>query len=161
MTASSGNPNSSLLDEVQSAAGWFHARKTRPLWALEVLEPQRVETLEGEEEVPAGAYLCRGEAGDVWPQSAERLHEKYLPTDEVTDGWRRYVPHPDNQGVLAARIDHHFTVQTNWGTLQGKPGDYLVKNHEDKDVAYPADVWIVDQKLFQATYAAADKRDQV
>jgi hypothetical protein len=145
--------NESLLNEVNAAGLWFHAKKTRPIRARQVTEPQQIQTLEGTEEVPAGAYLCRGEAGDLWPQSAERLQEKYQATDEVdAEGWRRYVPHPDNQGVLAARVEHPFTVETSWGTLHGKPGDYLGKNFEDRDVAHPSDVWIVDRNLFEATY---------
>ncbi len=152
MTDSDNSSNAELLDEVNASGGWFHARKTRPIWAREVIQPQQIETLEGVEDVPRGAFLCRGEAGDVWPQAAERLYEKYEATHEVDDDWRKYVPHADSQGVLAARIDRPFSVETSWGTLQGKPGDYLVKNDEDRDVDHPADVWIVDRRLFQATY---------
>ena len=32
----------------------------------------------------------------------------------------------------------------------------IVKNFEDRDVAHPYDVWVVDQKLFRATYKAVD-----
>jgi hypothetical protein len=154
-SAESSSPaaNSALLDEVHAAALWFHAKKTRPIWARRLDQPERVKTLEGEEDVPAGNVLCRGEAGDIWPQSAERLEAKYVATDEVSaDGWRKHLPHPDNTGVMAARIDHPFAVAAKWGELQGKPGDYLVKNYDDRDTPYPDDVWIVDANLFQATY---------
>jgi hypothetical protein len=145
--------NQPLLDEVAAAGLWFHARKTRPIWVRKLESPQRIKTLEGEEEVPAGTFLCRGEAGDFWPQTPERLESKYEATDEASDdGWRKYVPRPDNEGVLAAQIGHSFQVEAAWGTLTGKPGDYVVKNYSDQDVASPADVWIVDQGLFQATY---------
>jgi hypothetical protein len=70
-----------------------------------------------------------------------------------SDGWRKYVPHPDAQGVLATQIDHGFSVQASWGKLTGKPGDLLVKNFQDRDTVYPTDVWIVDQTLFSQTYA--------
>lgn len=40
----------------------------------------------------------------------------------------------------------------------GKAGDYLVKNYTDRDVAYPPDVWIVDQTLFKATYQTVAKK---
>ena len=43
-------------------------------------------------------------------------------------------------------------MQAKWGRLTGKAGDYVVKNFRDKDTAHPADVWIVDQALFLATY---------
>jgi hypothetical protein len=150
------SPNRELLDEVKAAGLWFRAKKTRPIWARRLDEPQRVRTLEGDEEVPAGAYLCRGEAGDVWPQTAERLLSKYVAVHETTtDGWQKYEPRPDSAGVWAARIGHPFEVQAAWGRLQGKPGDYLVKDFSDGDQPYPADVWIVDAKLFAATYEAA------
>ena len=152
MTAAQ-DPNHRLLDEVNAAKLWFHAKKTRPIWARQLPQAERVRTLEGDEEVPAGQFVCRGEAGDIWPQTPERLIAKYEANDEVsTDGWRKYSPRPDNQGVLAAQIAHAFTVQAKWGQLTGKPGDILVKNFDDRDLPYPADVWIVDHALFQATY---------
>ncbi|MBI2480653.1 MAG: hypothetical protein HYV60_19120 [Planctomycetia bacterium] len=145
--------NQALLDEANAAGQWFHAKKTRPIWALRLESAQTVKTLEGEEQVAAGHYLCRGEAGDIWPQTEQTLLERYTATDEVdSNGWRRYQPHPDAQGVLATQIDHPFQVQAAWGQLTGKPRDFLVKNFQDRETAYPADVWIVDQTLFRQTY---------
>jgi hypothetical protein len=114
---------------------------------------EKVETLEGPEEVPAGAYLCRGEAGDIWPQSEESISARYVPTEEIeVGGWRKWTPRPDAAGVMAAQVPRAFEVQTAWGLLSGKPGDYVVKNHEDRDSDDPPDLWIVDQRLFEATY---------
>ena len=146
-------PNAELLDELNRSQAWFHAKKTGPIWAQKVEQDRTVETLEGTEAVKAGEFLCRGEAGDVWPQSAGNLEAKYAPTDTVDDdGWRRYEPRPDAEGVLAAAVDRPFSVETKRGRLTGKAGDYAVKSFRDKDTAYPADVWIVDQALFGATY---------
>jgi hypothetical protein len=157
-TVAAPSPNREFLDEINAAKSWFHAKKTRPIWARRLEQPERVKTLEGEEDVPAGNFLCRGEAGDIWPQTAERLEAKYLSTEEVTDdGWRRYLPHPDNTGVMAARVEHPFAITAKWGELKGKPGDYVVKNYDDRDAPFPEDVWIVDAALFQATYAAVEK----
>jgi len=150
MTA--GPANQPLLDEVNAADLWFHARKSRPIWVREIAQDQVIETLEGTEHVPAGNMLCRGEAGDLWPQTRERLHQKYSPTREYRDVWQKFVPHPDNQGVLAACIEHPFSVTAAWGILHGKAGDYLLKNYQDRDLPYPDDVWIVDQSLFRSTY---------
>ena len=112
-----------------------------------------MKTLKGEEQVAAGHYLCTGEAGDIWPQTEQTLLKRYTATDEVdADGWRKSEPHPKAQGVLATQIDHPFEVQATWGQLTGKPGDFLVKNYQDRETAYPADVWIVDQPLFRQTY---------
>lgn len=149
--------NQILLEEVNQAHLWFHAKKFRPIHARRVNHEQTIETLEGIERVLAGTYLCRGEAGEVWPQSEERLMDRYTPTGRVdANGWREYKPHPSDRGVMSAQIPHAFEVQGVWGRLSGKPGDFLVKNAEDRDVAYPDDLWIVDQVLFRATYEAVE-----
>lgn len=153
------SPNRELLDKANADGVWIHAKKTRPIQAKRLEAAQLVKTLEGEEQVEAGHYLCRGEAGDIWPQSEETLLKRYNATDEVdADGWRKYVPHPDAQGVLATQIDHAFSVQASWGKLTGKPGDFLVKNFQDGETAYPDDVWIVDQTLFRQTYETVAER---
>jgi hypothetical protein len=150
------NPNRSILAEARGL--WRHARKTRPIWARQIDRTERIETLEGPEDVPAGNFLCRGEAGDVWPQSTQRLETKYQPTTEQTgDGWRKYLPRPDDTGVMAAPIAHPFAVQAKWGELKGKAGDYLVKNYDDRNEEFPEDVWIVDGALFRATYEPVDQ----
>lgn len=145
--------NQQVLDDANAAGKWFHARKTRPIRAKRLESAQTVTTLEGEEQVEAGHYLCRGEAGDIWPQTENNLTRRYKATDEVdADGWRKYQPHPDAEGVMATQVDDQFSIKASWGTMTGKPGDYLLKNWRDRDTAYPADVWIVDQTLFQQTY---------
>jgi hypothetical protein len=150
------SPNRAILDEANRAGAWFHAKKTRPIWAKRIEQDQMVQTLEGVETVKAGHMLCRGEAGDIWPQTAEQLAKRYSPTEEMdAEGWRKHLPHPDAQGVMAIQIGHPFSVVASWGRLEGKAGDYLLKNYQDRDTDYPDDVWIVDQKLFAQTYAAA------
>lgn len=149
----SDSPNMLVLKEANASANWFHAKKTRPIWAKRLESAQMVKTLEGEEQVEAGHYLCRGEAGDIWPQTEKDLARRYQTTNEVdADGWRKFRPNPDAEGVMATQIDHPFSVTTSWGTLTGKPGDYLLKNWHDRDTTYPEDVWVVDQKLFRETY---------
>lgn len=145
--------NRPLLDEVDKAGLWFHAMKIRPIWAKEVVESMEVDTLEGQEHVPAGAWLCRGEIGELWPQSHERLHSRYDATEEISDGWRKFLPRPDSTGVLAARIDRPFKVEAMWGTLSGKAGDYLVRDFDVQSASVPNDIWIVDRRLFEATYS--------
>ena len=145
--------NEAIFQEVNGAGLWFHAKKTRPIWVRLLEHEETVKTLEGEEQVPAGNYLCRGEAGDIWPQNKDRLTAKYTLTDEVDEqGWRKCDPKPDAAGVMAAQVSHAFQVQAKWGLLSGKPGDFIVKNYEDRDNDNPEDVWIVDQGLFEATY---------
>jgi len=144
--------NQALLDEVNAAGKWFHAKKTRPIWVQEIKEATKVKTLEGEETVEPGHFLCKGEAGDIWPQKKADLEKKYVATEEEKDGWRKYQPRPDAEGVMAAEVGHPFVVHAKWGELKGKGGDFLIKNHADKGTNYPADVWRVDQKLFEQTY---------
>lgn len=150
------SPNQAILDEINRSGAWFHAKKTRPIWVRKLDQDQTVDTLEGSLTARAGDYLCRGEAGEVWPQTAKNVEAKYTAT-EVMDaaGWRRYDPHPDAEGVMAAQVPHSFQVQATWGLLSGKAGDYIAKNFRDREAAYPDDVWIVDQTLFRATYQAA------
>lgn len=144
--------NRALLDEVNSAGHWFHVKKTKPIWVQEVKEARKVKTLEGEETVEPGHFLCRGEAGDIWPQKKADLEKKYVSTDEEADGWRKYLPRPDAEGVLATEVDHPFVVYATWGELKGKAGDFLIKNYADKEADYPTDVWLVDRTLFEQTY---------
>ena len=153
--------NQSLLDEVNAAGKWFHAKKTRPIWVQEIKEARKVTTLEGEETVQPGHFLCRGEAGDIWSQKKADLEKKYVATEEESPGgWRKYLPRPDAAGVLAAVVDHPFVVHALWGELKGKAGDLLIKNYADKEVAHPADVWLVDQKLFGETYERVEKASE-
>lgn len=155
MSNSECKGNQTLLSKVNAAGLWFQAKKTRPIWVRRLETAESVKTLEGVEQVSAGNYLCRGEAGDIWPQSEGRLKSKYAVTDEVdTNGWHRCDPKPE-AAVMAAQIPYVFQVQAQWGLLSGKPGDYLVKNLEDRDNDNPEDVWIVDRQLFQATYERA------
>jgi hypothetical protein len=151
------SPNAAILEEVNHSQSWFRAKKNRPIWARQLDKDETVKTLEGTEQVKAGDFLCRGEAGDIWPQASKSLNEKYQKTEEVdSNGWRKYVPRPDNEGVMAAQVTHPFVVHAKWGVLSGKRGDYIVKSFADRDVSYPEDVWIVDQTLFQATYKAIE-----
>jgi hypothetical protein len=145
--------NQAILDEANAAKKWFHAKKVRPIWAKRLEQAQTVKTLEGEEQVAAGNYLCKGEAKDIWPQTEKDLNKRYSATEEVdAEGWRKYQPHHDAAGVMATQIDHPFEVEASWGKLKGKRGDFLVKNFQDRETVYPADVWIVDQTLFEQTY---------
>jgi hypothetical protein len=147
--------NVRLLDDVNREGGWFHAKKTRPVWVRVLTARESVRTLEGIEVVDAGNVVCRGEAGDLWPQSPESLRRRYAATDEVdASGWRKYVPLRHAEGVMAVRMPAGFVVHSRWGTLTGKPGDYLVKNFADRDRAYPDDLWVVDQSRFSQTYEA-------
>lgn len=154
--APTDSPNRELLDEINVAGTWVHVRKTKAIQARRLERDETVTTLEGPVQAKAGDFLCRGEAGELWPQSAESLEKRYIATGDVTsDGWRVYAPQPDAEGALAAPVTHAFSVVATWGKLHGKAGDYVLKQFSDRGEPYPLDVWIVDQALFRATYAPA------
>src|SRR5688500_5522756 len=67
------SPNRTLSDEVNQAQDWLYAKKTRPIGVRRLNAAQTVKTLEGEEQDAAGHYLCKGEAGDIWPQTEQNL----------------------------------------------------------------------------------------
>eukprot|EP01031_Cornospumella_fuschlensis_P052839 gene52839-64563_t len=93
---SMANPNQALLDQVNAATLWQHVRKTRAVWARELTAAATVVTWEGPVQAKAGDFLCRGEAGEKWPQSAAAFAKRYVATEEVDgEGWRKFVPKPD------------------------------------------------------------------
>ncbi len=140
------NPSGKLLSEIANRL--TPARKTKPLWAKLIDQMQVIETREGTLTAQPGDYLCRGIEGEPWPQKADKLREKYSPSREVDgDGWERYEPKPAAEGIEAAQFDQPFRVITQWGELQGKANDYVVRSKSD-----PADVWIVGQAIFEASY---------
>ncbi|MFM9068929.1 MAG: hypothetical protein ACKOUR_16600 [Planctomycetota bacterium] len=145
--------NRPLLDELNALGTWFAARKTRPIWVKLLERPELIRTLEGDQQVPTGTYLCRGESGDVWPQAADRVHRKYrLSTEVDSSGMTKCFPREEGAGVLAIEVPHPFRVESHWGTFTGKAGDFALKNIADQHVLYPTDLWIVDRHHFAATY---------
>jgi len=148
------NANKELLTKVNELKSWQHYKKTKPLWAKKLKEDISVNTLEGKIESHVGDYLCKGPTGDIWPQKEGSLFKKYDSTDETnSEGWQKFTPKPDASGVMAAQIDHKFSIKhSTWGTFKGNAGDYLVKNYDDKDIEFPADLWIVKKEIFEATY---------
>lgn len=151
--SSSDERNRPLLDELNARAAWFAARKTRPIWVRLLERPELVKTIEGDQQVPAGTYLCQGEAGDIWPQAADRLRQKYRFTMERNAlGMTKCWPRDDGAEVLAIEVDRPFQIWGEWGLLEGKAGDFALKNLADRGTPYPLDIWIVDRKHFEATY---------
>lgn len=124
------NPNGKLLPDIEERL--VLARKTKPLWAKLIEQPQSVETLEGTLNAEPGNYLCRGVRGENWPQKAEKLLEKHIPSGEVDIyGWERFAPKPDSSAVQAAQIHEPFRVVAQWGELTGNSGDYIVRSASD------------------------------
>lgn len=148
--------NRALLDAVNARGEWFEARKTQGVWARRVDEAMTVESKEGPLEARAGDFLCRGAEGELWPQGEASLLEKYAPTAQVdSDGFRYFdVRDTPETHVMAAPIrEDAVEVETDWGTMRGQAGDFLAKGLEERDAAYPQDVWVVSKSVFEKTYA--------
>jgi hypothetical protein len=151
--------NLAIVQEVNRSGSWFAARKIVPVWARLVVTPETVVSREGELQAKPGDWVCRGVAGEYWVQAESTLRAKYGETGQVSrDGqgleWAEFSPLPESSGVMAAQVGHEFVVHSGWGVLSGKPGDYLLKKLSERDIEFPADVWVVDQALFQSTYQA-------
>eukprot|EP00005_Dracoamoeba_jomungandri_P006143 CAMPEP_0174252838 /NCGR_PEP_ID=MMETSP0439-20130205/2206_1 /TAXON_ID=0 /ORGANISM="Stereomyxa ramosa, Strain Chinc5" /LENGTH=134 /DNA_ID=CAMNT_0015333487 /DNA_START=65 /DNA_END=466 /DNA_ORIENTATION=- len=131
--------NCELLDEVQYL--WVNYKKVGVVWAQKLKERRLIKTLEGDEIAEAGEMLCKGIAGELWPQAEEKLLSKYKKTSTTNGEWDKYIPKPDLPGVFAARVNHDFSVETEYGAMSGKKGDYLLKNFADRHTEYPVDLW--------------------
>lgn len=147
------NPNKILLSKVNQADAWFPAIKTQPIWAKPTTETQSVSSLEGDTISSPGDAICRGIEGELWTQSLDRLKSQYQQTDDPPEeGFHKYNPIASQSGVLAAQINHEFSVETAFGLLSGLSGDFLLKSASDADCEFPTDIWIVAAAIFDATY---------
>ena len=69
-------PTGHCLDEADAARGWFHAKKTHPIWARLLETDQTVTTLEGEE---SDKCRCRRKPPGACKKSCVRVWESLLP----------------------------------------------------------------------------------
>ena len=146
-------PNAALLERLDASGRWFAARKTAPVWARPLEEDTAVETPEGIVKGRAGDVLCRGPAGEHWPQGRESLEAKYVASDEVdAEGFRRYDPDPAAARVMACPLPEAVEIENPFGRMQGAAGDYLVKPWAQRAEVYASDVWIVARVTFEQTY---------
>ena len=134
----------------------MHYHRIKTILAKQLEETEIVETLEGEITCRAGDYLCVGSLGDVWAQREAPLQKKYIPAPvkmKNSEGWQKFLPNPDDTGVMAASIDQAFAIEhPRWGRLEGEAGDYILKRYEDRDAEFPEEVWIVNQDIFEVSY---------
>lgn len=154
-----------------AALTFFRAKKTKPLCAKpmaqilvdpSVQEKFLLQTLEGNQMIRAGSILCVGGGNDAWQQTQKNLFKKYDVVSIDDNGWMTCVPKPENE-VLAAKVSvasPGFSIRGEWGTgyvldnqqvfLQhGVSGDFVCRRPDDNN-----DIWIVQGRLFLATYAA-------
>ena len=145
--------NRELLELVNRSGGWMRASKTGSVRARCAVTAELLQTLEGPVQVFAGEYICRGERGELWAQSAEALQRRYVAVGEYdSGGWREFRPLPGGAGVLAIRLERPFQVELSRGVLRGKAGDFLVQECSADESVFPRDLWVVDADIFAATY---------
>jgi len=137
--------------------GWKKARKSAGIWAKPIPEPITVQTKEGPVQVsqaqidtgqkdPSKApWLSQGIEGEQWPQDRGNIDKKYKETSQTKNGWTYFEP--SGPPVEVSQIDRPFEVQASWGRLEGKAGDWVVRNPQN-----PKDVWLIDNDIFEKTY---------
>ena len=145
------------------------ATKTRPIWAKHiqnilcdesVLSKLLLSTIEADQMLKPASIVCRGEAGDVWQQTPEKLLAKYTVTEIDTEGWLVCTPKPDNEVYCYVTGEGDpgtlgFSIVARWGEEQangtflqfGNFGDVVCRSLTD-----PGDFWIVQRQLFDSTY---------
>ena len=157
---------------VASHNAWRQARKTKPIWAREVM-PDEVgkgfQTADhAVEKARAGFWLCVGVAGEPWFQTLAKIEGKYEPAGEDVktfefDGkprtyrifkpkaaTRNWVAQVKGPGIAG------FFIRPNYDPahpLYSPSGGYVVRDDvKDPYRARPDDVWLVQQGLFESTY---------
>lgn len=122
-----------------------------------ILSKFLLETLEGKQPINDNCMVCLGGAGDIWPQTPDKLFKKYTVSNTTPDGWLICNPKPDNT-VLAGQFSMSahtcLRIVAQWGTpidggfvQEGKNGDYICQSVTDL-----LDIWIVRRSLFESTY---------
>eukprot|EP01088_Endostelium_zonatum_P006064 TRINITY_DN18168_c0_g1_i1.p1 TRINITY_DN18168_c0_g1~~TRINITY_DN18168_c0_g1_i1.p1 ORF type:complete len:170 (+),score=42.52 TRINITY_DN18168_c0_g1_i1:57-566(+) len=153
--------NKELLDQVNKTNRWVLVKKTAYMWGKELTQDQEIVTLEGKEKAKAGQILCKGIAGELWPQEKAQVLKRYNKTEMQDGEWTKYTPRRDLPGYWASPVKGEFEVKTKWGTMKGKDKDYILKNFNDAQTRYPEDVWVVDRKLFNKSYAQSQDPNHI
>jgi hypothetical protein len=110
-------------------------------------KPGIIETLEGPVAYKAGAAICRGVKGELWPISASRFKRLYEPlpgTKLGRDGNYRKKP----IRVRAKRIvGRSFCVHVGATRqpIKGRPGDWLIQYSRTKRS-------VISNEVFRASY---------
>lgn len=125
-------------------------------------------TLEGAQDLKAGAFVCWGVDNDVWQQSGEKLHSKYDPVSVDAQGWTTFKPKLELCNACQITEDMvlgpclGFSVENpQWGDQRvvdgrakylhyGVAGDYVMQGLND-----PLDTYRIAKKFFDNTYEFA------
>lgn len=124
-----------------------------------------IKTLEGNQDIQPKSMMCLGAIDDPWQQDIDKIKKKYDFDTVDETGWIVFTPKPDvvtnvfqvTQEMLGD--SDKFQIVGLWGTegedgkmyQTGKVGDWVANIPDD-----PADVYIIEQKVFAATYSVKD-----
>ena len=156
--------------DVSKIVDWKTARKTQSIIAKHMLGVFNnakdathflLHTVEGSEPINIDCVLCVGPAAEAWQMSVDRLESAYkyngisYPSD-----WHGYSPLPGSF-VYTAEVTYDLTDLHNSFYIIGKYGERYPATGEDNcqhgsvgDMICRSstDVWIVNRKIFDATY---------
>jgi len=128
-------PERIVVDHTNAAE---YAKKTF-VYAHRTNAPTIVYKEWGESKGEPGDYVIVGQNDDVYICNAELFEQEYEKLPGSENRFKKVGR------VLARRIDHDFTAETNRGLQEGKAGDYLVQNSSGEQ-------WTIDAKTFDETY---------
>lgn len=159
------NPNYLILEYTKNVEGnWKKYEKTGGVWAFRLESKTYIKSLEnktGKITGKQGDWLLMNEQSkERWFMSNKDFKKKFknsgsddthIDEDKRVYKWYERIP---GSAVLAMPMYKPFQVihERSDEPLQGKTGDYIVKNFKDINNPDPKDVWIVDKKIFEKTY---------
>lgn len=105
-----------------------------------------LQTLEGEVGYEAGDALMTGVKGERWPIRRQRFESTYAPVAPTQMGESgQYLKKPVEVSARQAKGVETIELQAGAGTLQARPGDWIV-------TAPDGHQWVVANDIFHATY---------
>jgi hypothetical protein len=155
---------------------WRVARKTKPIWARAVAAEEIGRAFRSADHTTqrpqSGAWLCVGSAGEPWFQSKAKIDAKYrhdgeeqrrFDFDDGPRAYHRFVPDAAARSwaaqVTAPDIEGFYIglPESADRPLYSPAGGYVVTDYVDDPYGVDlADVWLVQQSLFEDTYEIAD-----
>ena len=159
------------LQWIRDHRAWRLAKKTKPIWARPVESDETGNEFmtadHTAQQAREGFWLCVGVAGEPWFQDLSRIERNYEPAeqemkqfsfDDRPRRYRVYRPKEDAQKWVAQIKGpgiEGFYIKPNYDPsrpLYSPAGGYVVKDHVRDPYQEGADVWLVQEGLFESTY---------
>jgi hypothetical protein len=159
------------LQWIREHRAWRLAKKTKPIWARPVESDEAGKEFmtadHTAQQAREGFWLCVGVAGEPWFQDLNRIERNYEPAeqemkrfsfDDRQHRYRVYRPKEDTQKWVAQIKGpgiEGFFIKPNYDPsrpLYSPAGGYVVKDPVRDPYLEGADVWLVQEGLFESTY---------